>query len=183
MIKDDFVDGRPAWEDVGAQFTANVAPYEFMKLRLLNASHLAIAGLGHLIGYEFIYEAMSDARLRVYMVALMDRETAPTITSMSGVDLARYQATLVERFANPAIRDTVERVNTHASLNVLLDPIRDRLERGGGIDLLALALAAWLRRVCGKDEHGNPSTSANRSPPNCAREPWWAGPILVRCWS
>jgi mannitol 2-dehydrogenase len=54
VIEDDFVAGRPAWEEVGAQFVADVAPYEFMKLRLLNASHLAIAGLGRLMGYVYI---------------------------------------------------------------------------------------------------------------------------------
>ena len=67
-----------------------------------------------------------------------------------GIDLPRYKATLVERFANPAIRDTVERVNTDAPLNVLLDPIRDRLRRGEPLELLALALATWLRRCVGK---------------------------------
>lgn len=157
VIEDDFVDGRPAWEAVGAQFTADVAPYEFMKLRLLNASHLAVAGLGRLIGYEFIHEAMNDAGLEAYMIALMDRETAPTLVPVLGVDLAAYQATLIERFANPAIRDTVERVNTDAPLSVLLDPIRDRLERGNSIALLALAFAAWLRRVRGTDERGMPT--------------------------
>ena len=154
VIEDSFVDGRPAWEKVGVQFTGDVAPYEFMKLRLLNGSHLAIAGLGRLMGYEFIHETMQDMRLRAYMVALMNRETAPTLTPLPGLDLARYQATLVERFANPAIRDTVERVNTDAPLNVLLDPIRDRLERGNSVDLLTLALAAWMRRVRGTDERG-----------------------------
>jgi mannitol-1-phosphate/altronate dehydrogenase len=62
-----------------------------------------------------------------------------------GIDLAAYKRTLLERFGNPAIRDTVERVNTDAPLNVLLDPIRDRLRDGAGIELLALALAAWGR--------------------------------------
>ncbi|HEX2941209.1 MAG TPA: hypothetical protein VHO91_09190, partial [Rhodopila sp.] len=64
------------------------------------------------------------------------------------------KATLIERFANPAIKDTVERVNTDAPLNILVDPIRDRLRTGGSIDLLALVLAAWLRRVRGEDEQG-----------------------------
>ena len=46
VIEDRFPAGRPAWEDVGAQFVADVGPYEFMKLRLLNASHLAVSGSG-----------------------------------------------------------------------------------------------------------------------------------------
>jgi fructuronate reductase/mannitol 2-dehydrogenase len=156
VIEDRFPAGRPAWEDVGAQFVTDVAPYEFMKLRLLNASHLAVSGIGRLAGYVTIDQAMADPLISRYMAALMDRETGPTLPEVPGIDLTQYKATLIERFANPAIKDTVERVNTDAPLNVLVDPIRDRLRAGGSVDLLALALAAWLRRVRGEDEQGQP---------------------------
>lgn len=156
VIEDRFADGRPAWEQVGAQFVADVAPYERMKLRLLNASHLAIAGLGRLIGYDHIHETMADPAIRKYMAALMERETGPTLDPVPGVDLPAYKAALIERFANPAIRDTVDRVNADAPLNYLLDPIRDRLAAGQGIELLALAVAAWLRRARQVGEKGEP---------------------------
>ncbi len=154
IVEDRFPAGRPGWEAVGAQFVADVEPYEAMKLRLLNASHLAVAGLGRLAGLTYIHETMRDPGLRAYMVALMDRETGPTLPPVPGIDLPDYKRTLVERFANPAIQDTVERVNTDAPLNVLLDPIRARLAGDRPIDLLALALAAWLRRMRGVDEDG-----------------------------
>ncbi|MGE7414938.1 mannitol dehydrogenase family protein [Methylobacterium tarhaniae] len=154
VIEDRFPAGRPAWERVGAQFVADVAPYEFMKLRLLNGSHLAVSGLGRLAGYGTIDESMADPRIAAVMTALMDRETGPTVPPVPGIDLAAYKRTLVARFANPAIRDTVERVNTDAPLNVLVDPIRGRLRQGGSVEFLALALAAWLRRVRGEDERG-----------------------------
>jgi fructuronate reductase/mannitol 2-dehydrogenase len=156
VIEDRFPAGRPDWQNVGAQFVTDVAPYEFMKLRLLNASHLAVSGAGWLAGYVTIDQAMADPLITRYMAALMDRETGPTLPEVPGIDLAAYKATLIERFANPAIQDTVERVNTDAPLNVLVDPIRDRLQAGASVDLLALALAAWLRRIRGEDEHGQP---------------------------
>ncbi|MFL5287583.1 MAG: mannitol dehydrogenase family protein [Rhodopila sp.] len=156
VIEDRFPTGRPAWEDVGAQFVADVAPYEFMKLRLLNASHLAVAGVGRLAGYITVDEAMADPLVTRFMSALMDRETGPTLPDVPGIDLSLYKKTLIERFANPAIKDTVERVNTDAPLNILVDPIRDRLRANQPLDLLALALAAWLRRVRGEDEQGQP---------------------------
>ena len=156
IIEDRFPAGRPAWEEVGAQFVADVAPYEAMKLRLLNASHLAVAGLGRLAGLTYIDETMREPLLRGYMAALMDRETGPTLPPVPGIDLPGYKRTLIERFANPAIKDTVERVNTDAPLNVLIDPIRARLAANEGIELLALALAAWMRRVRGEDEAGQP---------------------------
>ena len=156
IIEDRFPAGRPAWEEVGAQFVADVAPYEAMKLRLLNASHLAVAGLGRLAGLTYIDETMREPLLRDYMAALMDRETGPTLPPVPGIDLPDYKRTLIERFGNPAIKDTIERVNTDAPLNVLMDSIRACLAAGEGIELLALALAAWMRRVRGEDEAGQP---------------------------
>lgn len=156
VIEDRFVAGRPAWEQVGAQIVGDVAPYEMMKLRLLNGSHLAVAALGRLAGYTYIDETMANPLFRRYMAALMDRETGPTLKPVPGIDLADYKRTLIARFANPAIKDTVERVNTDAPLNVLVVPIGARLAANGSVDLLALALAGWMRRVLGIDEQGQP---------------------------
>jgi mannitol 2-dehydrogenase len=154
VIEDRFADGRPAWEEVGAQFVPDVAPYEMMKLRLLNASHLAIAAIGRLLGCTYVHEAMRIPALRAYMAALMDRELSPTLAPVPGIDLADYKRTLVARFANPAIEDTVERINRDAPLNLLLVPIEASLATGGAVDLLALGLAAWMRRALGVDEAG-----------------------------
>jgi mannitol-1-phosphate/altronate dehydrogenase len=156
VIEDRFADGRPAWDKAGTQFVTDVTPYEKMKLRLLNASHLAVAALGQLAGFTGIAEAIGHPLIRHHMEALMERETGPTLDPVSGVDLPAYRRSLIARFANPAIPDTIERVNTDAALNYLLDPIRDRLAAGTELPLLALALAAWLRRVRGEDEAGRP---------------------------
>ena len=156
VIEDDFGGERPAWEEVGAQFVSDVAPYEFMKLRLLNASHLAVAGLGRLAGYTYIDEALRDPSLHAYMSALMDRETGPTLLPVPGIDLAAYKVRLLERFSNSKIKDTVDRVNADAPINLLIDPIRDRLSGCATVELLALGLAAWMRRVRGEDESGQP---------------------------
>lgn len=156
VIEDKFTAGRPAWEKAGVQFVEDVAPYELMKLRLLNGSHLAVAALGQMMGYVLIGEAIGDPLLHRYMSALMDRETGPTLMPVAGIDLAGYKQDLLGRFANPAIRDTTQRVNTDAPVNVLIDPIRDRLSKGQPIGLLALGLAAWLRRTRGTGEDGQP---------------------------
>ncbi|GGH16310.1 mannitol dehydrogenase [Alsobacter metallidurans] len=156
VIEDRFPQGRPAWEEVGAQFVDDVAPYEFMKLRLLNASHLAVSGLGQLAGYVTIDQSLADPRIRTVMAALMDRETGPTLPEIPGVDIAAYKAELLQRFANVAIRDTVQRVNSDAPINLLVEPIRDRLKAEQDVTFLALALAAWFYRVRGADEKGAP---------------------------
>ena len=84
VIEDRFVAGRPEWEKVGAQFVDDVAPYEMMKLRLLNGSHLAIAGLGRLAGYTYIHEAMANPLLPRFMAALMERETRADAAAGAG---------------------------------------------------------------------------------------------------
>lgn len=156
VIEDEFAAGRPAWEKVGAQFVPDVAPYELMKLRLLNGCHLAIAAIGQLAGHHLISATIEDRLIRRYMVALMDRETGPTLPPVPGIDLAGYKRRLLDRFANRAIRDTTQRVNTDAPLNYLLDPIRDRLARDQPIELLALGVAAWCRRATGRGENDEP---------------------------
>jgi len=156
VIEDHFIAGRPAWEQVGAQFVADVAPYEFMKLRLLNASHLAVAGLGQLSGYHSMAETMADMKISAYMRALMDRETSQTLPTIPGIDLEGYKTSLIERFSNPKIEDTTQRVNTDAPLATLVDSAVDRLSRNQSIDCLALAIAAWLRRASGYDDNNTP---------------------------
>jgi mannitol-1-phosphate/altronate dehydrogenase len=156
VIEDDFADGRPDWDRVGALFVPDVAPYERMKLRLLNASHLAAAGPARLMGYCYIHDAISDDLICRYVRALMNRETGQTLSTIPGVDLETYKATVIARFANPAICDKVDRVNRDASLNYLLDPLADRLASDQSIDLLGFAIAAWIRRVRGRDERGLP---------------------------
>jgi mannitol 2-dehydrogenase len=163
VIEDDFADGRPDWSRVGAQFVRDVTPYEAMKLRLLNASHLAIAGLGARSGYETVEQTMSDPAIRSYMRRLMDEEIEPLLAPVPGIDLDRYKASLIERFANPAIRDTVARINADAPINLLLGPIRDALAANAPIALLSLALAAWCRRVCNDVGRGKTISGANAS--------------------
>lgn len=102
---------------------------------------------------------MADRRISAVMTAMMDRETGPTLPPVPGVALDEYKRTLVRRFANPAIRDTVDRVNADAPLNVLLDPIRSRLQTHSSVDFLALALAAWLRRGRARRDDSGPASA------------------------
>lgn len=156
VIEDRFAAGRPAWEEVGAQLVPDVGPYEFMKLRLLNASHHTVAGLGRLLGHAYVSDCLADPDLAALMWAVMDRETGPTVPPVPGVDIEAYKRTLVARFANPTIRDTPARIVADGSPSILLEPIRDRLRDGQPVELLSLAVAAWMRCARGEDEAGQP---------------------------
>jgi mannitol-1-phosphate/altronate dehydrogenase len=158
VIEDRFTVGRPPLEHVGVQFVDDVEPFERMKLRLLNASHLALSGPGELAGFVSVAETIAAPAVERYVRMLMERETGPTLRPVPGVDIIAYKHSVIERFANPTIPDTVARINADAPLNYLLDPIRDRLAANAPFDLLALALGTWLRRVAGMDENGDAIT-------------------------
>jgi len=156
-IEDDFAGGRPAWERAGAQLVADVAPFEAMKLRLLNASHSAFAYLGFLAGHEFIYQVAAQDAFARYMRALMRDEVAPTLIVPQDADLGAYQTSLLERFRNPALPHRTQQIAMDGSQKLpqrLLATVRDNLAAGRSIDLLALAVAGWMRYVAGRDESG-----------------------------
>lgn len=157
VIEDRFAGPRPAWELAGAELVADVAPYEEMKLRLLNGSHSALAYLGHLAGFAHIAEVMREPAFVTYMRRMMAEEVAPTLRVAT--DLAAYQATLIERFANPAIRHRTAQIAMDGSQKLpqrLLGTIRDQLCAGGPIRHVSLAVAGWMRYATGVDEAGRP---------------------------
>jgi fructuronate reductase len=156
VIEDAFVAGRPAWERAGAELVDDVAPFETMKLRLLNGSHSALAYLGFLAGHAFIYEVAGSAAFEKYMRALM-AEATPTLRVPATVDLAAYQDALVARFRNPALPHRTRQIAMDGSQKLpqrLLATIRENLAAGRPIARLALAVAAWMRYVYGRDEQG-----------------------------
>jgi fructuronate reductase len=156
VIEDAFVTSRPAWERAGAQLVTDVAPIELMKLRLLNGSHSAMAYLGYLAGYDYIYQVSADARFERLVNRLWD-ESAATLPALPGVDLGRYRSDLLARYRNAALPHRTWQIAMDGSQKLpqrLLAPIRDRLGDGDSITHLALAVAGWMRYVAGFDEHG-----------------------------
>jgi fructuronate reductase len=160
VIEDRFVStARPAWQEVGAQFVADVAPYEHMKLRVLNAAHSALAYLGYLSGRETIVEAVSDSILRRFVLDLWREEIIPVLTAPPGINLNAYSDRLMRRFENPAILHRTWQVAADGSQKLpqrLLDTIRERLVRQLPVTRLAHVIAAWIRYVGGIDEAAKP---------------------------
>ena len=156
IIEDRFSAGRPDFAAVGAQFVADVLPFEHMKLRLLNASHSGLAYLGYLAGYETIAATMADPHFAAFARRLME-ESAPTLTMPRGTDLATYCALLLTRFSNTALQHRTWQIAMDGSQKLpqrLLGTMRDRLAKGLPIDTHALAVAGWMRYVTATDEQG-----------------------------
>ncbi len=159
VIQDTFCNGRPAWEKVGVLMVDDVAPYKALKLRLLNGSHSLIAYTGFLAGYETVSEAMSDKNLRQLCGLFMDRDAGETVLAPEGFNLEEYKKQLIERFSNPGLKHRTAQIAMDGSQKIpqrILPPLRQQLSATGNnhVQILCLALAAWLRFCAGVDQHG-----------------------------
>ena len=150
VIEDDFCNGRPAWEDAGAELVADVAPWEEAKIRILNASHSCIAWAGALAGYRYIHEGVRDARIRKLVHDYVTHAVFDCLRP-SPVDLEAYRDTVIARFSGDAIRDTIDRVlaDSLAKLPGFIVPtLRERVERGLPLDAVAALPALFLAFLC-----------------------------------
>ena len=116
VIEDAFAGPRPAWEEAGAQLVADSRPYELMKLRLLNASHTALAALGLPKGHETVAEAIADPELEAFVRRLLEEELIPTVPAEP--DPHAYVEGMLERFRNPRIEHRLEQIATGAEHKV-----------------------------------------------------------------
>lgn len=157
VVEDQFAAGRPDWAAGGARFVAEAAPFETLKLRTVNGVHSALAYLSVMAGWATVDEAMAQPALKAYLAALMQDEIVPTLPPLPGLDLARYQQRLLQRFENPALKHQTRQIAMDGSQKLpqrLLDTVRARLVADLPIGKLALAVAAWLHFLRGVDEAG-----------------------------
>jgi mannitol 2-dehydrogenase len=165
VLEDSFSLGRPPYEAAGVQVVEDVEPYELMKLRLLNASHQALCYFAYLDGYRLVHEAAQDPLYRSFLRGYMDLEGTPTLAPVPGVDLEEYKATLIERFSNPEVRDTIARLCAESSDRIpkwLLPVVRSQLASGGSVVYSAAVVASWARYAEGVDEEGRPIEVVDR---------------------
>jgi fructuronate reductase len=157
VIEDRIHAPRPRWEDAGAQLVSDVAPFELMKLRLLNGSHSTLAYLGCLMGHELVWQASRDPLVATLIERQMKEEIVPTLARPPGVDPHAYCAQLLERFRNTALPHRTRQIAMDGSQKLpqrLLATARDRLADGAPLVHLPLAIAGWIRYASGSDEHG-----------------------------
>ncbi|WP_186418165.1 mannitol dehydrogenase family protein [Bosea sp. CS1GBMeth4] len=162
VLEDRFPAGRPRLEEVGVQFVADVAPFELMKIRILNGGHAAIAYPAGLLGIRFVHEAMQDPLIARFLSRLLAEEVVPLVPPVPGTDLRAYRRTVERRLANPTIADTIGRLCRDGSdrqPKFILPTLRDALATGRGIDGLALVCAFWCRYCHGESESGAPVTA------------------------
>jgi mannitol 2-dehydrogenase len=157
VLEDKFPAGRPALEKVGVTFTSDVAPYELMKIRILNGGHAAISYPAALLDIHFVHQAMADPQIAAYLERLTEREIIPVVPPPPGVDLGDYQRLIARRFTNPMIEDTIPRLcfdGSNRQPKFILPTAVDRLKSGATVNGLALVSALWCRYCHGETESG-----------------------------
>jgi len=146
VIEDDFPSGRPSWERFGVEMVKDVAPFEEMKLRLLNGSHSSIAYLGLLMNKATVCDAFADPLIRQFISGFWT-EAIASLPADAGLNPAAYTGELTRRYDNPAIRHRTAQIANDGSQKLpqrVIATTLDQLEAGGSVRHLMLAPAAWL---------------------------------------
>lgn len=149
VIEDNFPQGRPDWHLAGALFVPSVAPYEAMKLRMLNGSHSMLAYAGYHAGLPLVRDVMAHPGLAALVTRHMTAAAA-TLPPLPGIDLATYGAQLRERFSNPAIAHETFQIamdGTEKLPQRIFAPACDALHNKGDLRPFAFATAAWMRHA------------------------------------
>lgn len=160
VVEDKFCDGRPPFEKVGVQVVKDVhdvEQFEMHKLRLLNASHSAMAYPGQLAGFKYVHEVMEHPVYRKFVWQMMQEEVKPLLPDIPGVDIDQYCSTLMERFSNPTIMDQIPRVALNASGKIpqfIMPSIAEQIRLTGPFRRLCFVAGAWFRYVTGVDDKG-----------------------------
>jgi D-arabinitol 4-dehydrogenase len=150
VIEDNFIAGRPAWETVGVEMVDSVQAYEEAKIRLLNATHSCIAWAGTLVGYTYIHEGTLDAQIRQFAYDYVTDDVIPVLDTPEHpcpLNLADYRDVVLDRFGNPAIADTNQRVAMDGFSKIpgfIAPTFRERLARHESIDSVAMLPALFL---------------------------------------
>ncbi len=147
VIEDRFAGRRPPWDLAGAEFVADVTPFEHLKMRVLNAAQSTLAYLGVLGGFAHTSDAVADPRLAGFVRAMLARESIPTLGPVPGTDPLAYLDRSLGRIGNRAIRHTCHQIATDGSRKLpqrLVNPAAERLAEGAAAPRLAVAIAAWM---------------------------------------
>ncbi|MGN6551562.1 MAG: mannitol dehydrogenase family protein [Pararhizobium sp.] len=157
VLEDHFTSGRPAFEKAGVTIVKDVAPYEKMKIRILNGGHAIIAYPAGLMDIHFVHEAMAVPLIRDFLTKVETEEIIPIVPPVPDTDLGDYFALIERRFANPKIGDTVRRLcldGSNRQPKFILPSTADRLRQGLPVTGLALESALWCRYCYGTTDSG-----------------------------
>ena len=150
VIENRFAGPVPAWSSVGAQLVDDAAPWEQLKLRMLNAAHSTLAYLGLRLGYRSIADAVGEPVLLDVCQRLFAEDVVPSLEVPPGVDAIGYGESVLARFANPALPHTTIQVAADGSQKIgprLVRTVSARAAQGATARWAALGIAGWALHV------------------------------------
>lgn len=156
-VEERFAAGRPPWDALQVRAVEEAAPWEQMKLRLVNGAHSQIAYLGAMAGWPTVDAAIARPELAAHVNALLRDELEPTLAPQVPADRAAYRAALLQRWRNPALAHRCQQIAMDGSQKIpqrWIGPLAERLASGHPIERLALGVAAWCHYLRGIDEAG-----------------------------
>lgn len=157
VIERNFAGPVPEWERVGALYVDDVAPFEEMKLRLLNGSHSIIAYLGYLAGYDYVHEVIADQYFCALVRRFMQAQVEPTLAMPADFDLSGYMESLITRFSNKALNHKTRQIAQDGSQKIpqrWLRVLEALLLLNKDVSIIALAIAGWIRYLEGQRDNG-----------------------------
>ncbi|WP_421914018.1 mannitol dehydrogenase family protein [Mesorhizobium sp.] len=157
VLEDRFDRPLPAWDRAGALFVRDVAPYEILKMRVVNGIQSNLCQLGVLSGLEFMSDVMAEEGFAEFAERTITREVVPNLPPVAGVDVAAYVAETIRRLRNPALKHRTQQISTDGSQKIkqrLLEPLRAGLRAGTPCDGLLLGIAGWMQYASGRDSGG-----------------------------
>jgi mannitol-1-phosphate 5-dehydrogenase len=136
----------------GAHFVDDLTPYIERKLFTVNTGHATTAYFGARAGIERISDALADPDIFAAVEAALI-ETSELLIVKHELEPAtqhEYRATILRRFENPALPDTVWRVGRQPLRKLsrherFVGPAAEAIERDLPVDGLVAAMGAALR--------------------------------------
>jgi mannitol-1-phosphate 5-dehydrogenase len=135
----------------GAHFVDELGPYIERKLFTVNTGHAATAYFGAQAGIERISDALADPSIASRVEAALQETSAmlAAVHELDPAELADYRATILERFRNPELVDTVQRVGRQPLRKLsrserFIGPASQAAERGLSTEALMAAVGAAL---------------------------------------
>ena len=128
------------------KFVNNVQFYENIKLKILNASHSAIAYLGLLLGHNYVHEVINDEICYNFINKYLDKEVIPTIQNEDNFNIPQYKKNILKRFKNNFLNHKLEQIGMDGSLKI---PIRiidtyNKREKKTEYIFTFIIIACWI---------------------------------------
>ena len=169
LIENDFPNGHPAFEQLGVILTSRSIVEKSARMKActcMNPMDTALGLFGCLLGYTRICDEMQDPDLVNLITRMSEREAMPLVTDPGVIDpFAFLHEVLGERYPNPFLQDTPQRIATDTSRKLAIrfgetlkayynSPVP--MHRATHLTYIPLVLACWLRYLVGVDDEGQP---------------------------